>query len=83
MRFTKFGKNLITLEAKMMLNSIHFGMTFWLDNDNQLMYCPTFNNNQPDKSNSGYVSEWDDWSHVNYNKLFDIIAQLVTQKEAN
>ena len=67
----------------MMLNSIHFGMTFWLDNDNQLMYCPTFNNNQPDKSNSGYVSEWDDWSHVNYNKLFDIIAQLVTQKEAN
>ncbi len=66
-----------------MLNSSHFGMTFWLDNDNQLMYCPTFINNQPDKSCSGYVSEWDDWSDVNYNKLFDIIAQLVTQKEAN
>ena len=66
----------------MMINSNTFGMTFWLDNDNQLMYCPTFINNQPDKSNSGYVSEWDDWSDVNYNKLFDIIAQLVTQKEA-
>ena len=67
----------------MMINSNTFGMTFWLDNDNQLMYCPTFNNNQPDKSCSGYVCDWDDWSDVNYNKLFDIIAQLVTQKEAN
>ena len=66
-----------------MINSNTFGMTFWLDNDNQLMYCPTFINNQPDKSNSGYVSEQDDWSDVNYNKLFDIIAQLVTQKEVN
>ena len=66
-----------------MINSNTFGMTFWLDNDNQLMYCPTQTNNQPDKLCSGYVSEWDDWSDVNYNKLFDIIAQLVTQKEAN
>ena len=64
-----------------MINSNTFGMTFWLDNDNQLMYCPTFINNQPDKSNAGYVSEWDDWSDVNYNKLFDIIAQLVTQED--
>ena len=36
-----------------------------------------------DEMFAGYVSEWDDWSDVNYNKLFDIIAQLVTQKEAN
>ena len=63
-----------------MINSNTFGMTFWLDNDNQLMYCPTQTNNQPDKSCSGYVCEWDDWSDVNYNKLFDIIAQLVTIK---
>ena len=65
-----------------MINSNTFGMTFWLDNDNQFRYCPTFLNDNPDKSNWGYVSEWDDWSDVNINKLFDIIAQLVTQKEA-
>ena len=64
-----------------MINSEYFGMTFWLDDDNQLMYCPTLINKKPDKSCSGYVCAWDDWEGVNYTKLFDIIAQLVTIKE--
>ena len=63
-----------------MINSEYFGMTFWLDDDNQLMYCPTLINKKPDKSCSGYVCDWDDWEGVNYTKLFDIIAQLVTIK---
>ncbi len=58
-------------------------MTFWLDNDNQFRYCPTFLNDNPDKSNWGYVSEWDDWSDVNINKLFEIHRQLVLDKETN
>jgi len=66
-----------------MINSNTFGMTFWLDNDNQFRYCPTFLNDNPDKSNWGYVSEWDDWSDVNINKLFEIHRQLVLDKEAN
>ena len=66
----------------MMINSNTFGMTFWLDNDNQFRYCPTFLNDNPDKSNWGYVSEWDDWSDVNINKLFEIHRQLVLDKEA-
>ena len=65
-----------------MINSNTFGMTFWLDNDNQFRYCPTFLNDNPDKSNWGYVSEWDDWSDVNINKLFEIHRQLVLDKEA-
>ena len=44
-----------------MINSEYFGMTFWLDDDNQLMYCPTLINKKPDKSCSGYVCDWDDW----------------------
>ena len=63
-----------------MINSEYFGMTFWLDDDNQLMYCPTLINKKPYKSCSGYVCDWDDWEGVNYTKLFDIIAQLVTIK---
>ena len=63
-----------------MISSEYFGMTFWLDDDNQLMYCPTLINKKPDKSCSGYVCDWDDWEGVNYTKLFDIIAQLVTIK---
>ena len=66
-----------------MINSNTFGMTFWLDNDNQFRYCPTFLNDNPDKSNWGYVSEWDDWSDVNINKLFEIHRQLVLDKEEN
>ncbi len=66
-----------------MINSNTFGMTFWLDNDNQFRYCPTFLNDNPDKSNWGYVSEWDDWSDVNINKLFEIHRQLVLDKETN
>ena len=65
-----------------MINSNTFGMTFWLDNDNQFRYCPTFLNDNPDNSNWGYVSEWDDWSDVNINKLFEIHRQLVLDKEA-
>ena len=65
-----------------MINSNTFGMTFWLDDDNEFCYCPTFNDNTPDKDNWGYVSEWDDWSDVNINKLFEIHRQLVLDKEA-
>ena len=42
-----------------MISSMHFGMTFWLDDDNEFCYCPTFNDNTPDEDNWGYVSEWD------------------------
>ena len=77
-----------------MLNSNTFGMTFWLDNDNQLMYCPTQTNNQPDKSCSGYVCEWDEINSTDLDKLFYIHRHLIiqdavtyqnklTQKEAN
>tara|TARA_Y100001951_G_C11032763_1_gene125909 strand:+ start:188 stop:400 length:213 start_codon:yes stop_codon:yes gene_type:complete len=63
-----------------MINSDTFGMTFWLDNDNEFCYCPTFVNNQPDKDNWGYVIEWTDWEGVNYEKLFQIYHDLLTTK---
>ena len=67
----------------MMINSNTFGMTFWLDDDNEFRYCPTFTNNEPDKSCSGYVVEWDDWEGVDYNELFAIHRKLVTTKVSN
>jgi len=60
-----------------MINSEEFGMTFWLS-DGNLMYCPTFIGGDPDTDNTGFVSEWDDWEGVNYDELFDIIRQLIT-----
>ena len=63
-----------------MINSNTFGMTFWLDDDNEFCYCPTFVNNQPDKDNWGYVTEWTDWECGNYERLFQIYHDLLTTK---
>ena len=63
-----------------MINSDTFGMTFWLDDDNEFCYCPTFIDNKPDKDNWGYVSEWTDFDGVDLDKLFHIHRHLVTQR---
>ena len=63
-----------------MINSDTFGMTFWLDSNNDFCYCPTFNDNTPDKDNWGYVTEWDVFDDVDFNELFDIHYLLVTEK---
>ena len=65
-----------------MIQSEYFGRTFWFGKDNQLKSPPTFVDNSVDYDCFDYVCDWDDWEGVNYNELFDIIAQLVTQKEA-
>ena len=40
------------------------------------MYAPSLIAGGYDKDCAGYVSEWDDWEGVDYNKLFDIIINL-------
>ncbi len=62
------------------ISSFHFGMSFWLDDDNEFCYCPTFTNNTPDLHNWGYVSEWTDFEGVNFTKLFAIHRELVIQR---
>ena len=64
------------------INSDYFGMTFWFDDNNDLMYCPTNIDGTADKVCSGYVSEWDDWEGVSVSRLFAIVSELVTLKEA-
>ena len=60
-----------------MISSMHFGMTFWLDDDNEFCYCPTFIDNTPDKDNWGYVSEWTDFEGIDFNQLLRIHRELV------
>tara|TARA_B100000902_G_scaffold216335_1_gene205674 strand:+ start:742 stop:933 length:192 start_codon:yes stop_codon:yes gene_type:complete len=52
-------------------------MTFWLDDDNEFCYSPTFADNNPDIDNWNYVSEWDTWEGVDMTKLFNIHRELV------
>ena len=63
-----------------MISSMHFGMTFWLDDDNEFCYSPTFNDNTPDKDNWGYVSEWDIINNTDLDKLFHIHRELVIRR---
>ena len=65
-----------------MVQSEYFGRRFWFGKDNQLKSSPTFVDNSVDISMTDYVSDWTDWEGVSYYELFDIVAELVTQKEA-
>ena len=64
-----------------MLLSLHFGRHFWLNDDNELMSCPTFVDGNPDKLNEDYVSEWTDLEGVDIGKLLDIHKSLLLTKE--
>ena len=66
-----------------MLLSLHFGRHFWLDDNNDLMSCPSFVDGNPDTFNEDYVSEWDDFSDVDVSKLLYIYRSLVLDKELN
>ena len=64
-----------------MLMSLHFGRHFWLDDDNELMSCPTFVDGNPDLLNEEYVSDWTDLEGLNLDKLLYIYKSLLLDKE--
>ena len=65
-----------------MIQSEYFGRTLWFAKENQLKSAPTNVDNSVDYNSFDYVSDWTEWEGVNYYELFEIIAQLVSQKEA-
>ena len=65
-----------------MVQSEFFGRTFWLGKDNQLKSAATFIEGGADYDNFDYVCDWTDWEGVNYYELFDVISELINQKEA-
>ena len=66
-----------------MLLSLHFGRHFWLDDNNDLMSCPSFVDGNPDTFNEDYVCEWDDLEGLDLGKLLDIYKSLLLDKELN
>ena len=57
-----------------------FGRLFWLDDDYEFKSCPLNVNGTGDFDCDDYVSEWDDWSEVNYETLFNIHQSCVLNK---
>ena len=62
------------------VDSDYFGMTFYFDDNNDLMYAPSLIAGGYDKDCEGYVSEWDDWEGVDMDKLFNIHKFCIINK---
>ena len=61
-----------------MISSLHFGRTFWLDDDNEFCSAPTFKDGSTDWEMWDYVSEWEEITSTDLDKLFHIHRHLVT-----
>ena len=59
------------------LLSLHFGRTFWLDDEDELCSAPTFKNGETDYEKWDYVSEWQDLEGINLDALLNIHKNLV------
>ena len=57
-----------------------FGRLFWLDDDYEFKSCPLNVNGTGDFDVEDYVSEWEDWEGVDYNKLFNIHKFCILNK---
>ena len=61
------------------LLSLHFGRTFWLDDEGNFCSAPTYKNGKTDWERWDYVSDWD-MEGVNFDRLFDIHRTLTIEK---
>ena len=55
-----------------MYSSESFGRLFWVDDNYDLKSCPLCVDETGDFDQEDYVSEWEDWSEVDMNLLFNI-----------
>ena len=55
-----------------MYSSETFGRLFWVDDNYDLKSCPQYDTGTGDFDNADYVSEWDDFSEVDVQYLFDL-----------
>lgn len=60
-----------------MILSLHFGRSFWLDEDLELRSAPTFKNGDTDFDMWDYVSEWEDLEGVDLDRLLSIHKSLI------
>ena len=63
-----------------MYSSETFGRIFWVDDDYEFKSCPLCIDGTGDFDVQDYVSEWDDWSEVDYDKLFNIHKFCILNK---
>ena len=57
-----------------------FGRLFWVDDNYDFKSCPLCIDGTGDFDCQDYVSEWDDWSDMDYDKLFNIHKFCILNK---
>ena len=57
-----------------------FGRLFWVDDNYDFKSCPLCIDGTGDFDVQDYVSEWDDWSDMDYDKLFNIHKFCILNK---
>ena len=63
-----------------MFKSEEFGRAFWIDDNLDFKSCPQYVDGTGDFDQEDYVSEWDDWSEVDMNLLFNIYKTELINK---
>ena len=63
-----------------MYSSDTFGRIFWIDEDLEFKSCPLNVDGTGDFDVEDYVSDWEDWEGVDYNKLFNIHKFCILNK---
>ena len=63
-----------------MFKSNKFGRIFWVDDNYEFKSCPLCIDGTGDFEMEDYVSEWEDWEGVDYNKLFSIHKFCIINK---
>ena len=63
-----------------MYKSETFGRIFWVDDNYEFKSCPLCIDGTGDFTVEDYVSEWEDWEGVDYNKLFNIHKFCILNK---
>ena len=63
-----------------MYKSETFGRIFWVDDNYEFKSCPLCVDGTGDFDVEDYVSEWEDWEGVDYNKLFNIHKFCIINK---
>ena len=64
----------------LMYKSETFGRIFWVDDNYEFKSCPLCVDGTGDFDVEDYVSEWEDWEGVDYNKLFNIHMFCILNK---
>ena len=63
-----------------MYKSETFGRIFWVDDNYDFKSCPLNVDGTGDFSCEDYISEWEDWEGVDYDKLFNIHKFCILNK---